>query len=331
MVRKVMVRVRELWLFVIMLVTAQCICVADVAVDDGEAPIKPNPRYLALLMGSTPFTFNKSVDNIEKMLEAGPNATFSKMTHDEIAAFSKCLCVVLDSKTVVEAACAVKDIEAVADKLHGGSRLSFAARLAVLIAASKDAKSQAVATALLKRVAKIKTSALADIAAHADKIDRSAELVDAYCMGLGLSEAPEDVYDFLFGCSFLGWRNDSGDSKQRGAVEQKTIKSAECGIDVMLAVDGVVTAKTLGKAKAAVQALDKAVKAKIALQVSPTGSSKPFPEESAEARAGCYEAYVKLIEYVQKKSDLPAIDTVLKAKGTEVKRMSEGVRKKVSR
>ena len=99
------------------------------------------------------------------------------------------------------------------------------------------------------------------------------------------------------------------------------------GIAILLAIDGIRSATTAGKSKAAVAVLDKAVKARMALMLSPNGSSKPTPEGLADAKAQCYNAYAELVEYAKGKTDLLAVKTILEAKSAEVKRMAENARK----
>ena len=322
---------------------ARSVPAADAAAEVGPQ-VKPDARYLALLglMHSSSKSIAKNTSWMAECLENGPYGSnwrtiHEKTTHEDLVAFSKDMAAILSSKTVADAAPAIKGVETMADQLHKDCAYSpDAAKLAMLLAASKAAESPTVASALSKRAAKLRVRALADVAKRKcdfdGKIEQSYALVDACIMGLGLSEVPEDaVYLLADSCSIVEWRDGNVVQVTNQAKEKKCMKLAETGIDVVLAVDGVVSAKESAKAKAAVAVLDKAVKTRIKAVVSPCGASKPSPEESAEMSANCYDAYAMLLEYAKGKSGLPPVTAILDAKSAEVKRMAEKARAKASR
>lgn len=340
--------IRKLIALIALIAESQCVFAADVVADGGAAPVKLDARYLALVgvVHSGSASLAKNIDYIEKSLKSGPygakwrcghpdrESGHWKITQNDLEAFSKNLAVVLASKTVADAADALKNIDAFVDKLHDRCHYVSApvSKMSVLIAASKDAATSAVANALLKRADKIRPQILAQIPKSdgdwLDKMEDVHYVVDAYMMGLGLTDVSEDVFYWLIDSICLNWHDDDLQNKQVNASKvSKSFKLAESGIAILLAIDGIRSATTAGKSKAAVAVLDKAVKARMALMLSPNGSSKPTPEGLADAKAQCYNAYAELVEYAKGKTDLLAVKTILEAKSAEVKRMAENARK----
>ena len=332
----------KLSLLTVFIAMAQCVFAADVAVGGEATSVKPDARYLALL-GLThcnTASLDKNIDFIKKGLESGPygdkwrcgqpEAGHGEMTQADIETFSKDLAVVLSSKTVADAAGAVKSIEAFADRLHGGCYYTMAStsKMAVLIAASKDAVSPAVANALLKRAGKMIPQVLAQIPkSNGDdlaKMEDAHNVVDAYMLGLGLTDISEDVLYWLIDSICPNWPGDDLQDKQVNAAKvNKSLKLAENGTSILLAIDNIRSARAAGKAKAAVAALDKAVKARIALMIAQNGSSKPTPDALAEAKSHCHKAYADLIEYAMGKNDHPTVKAILAAKHAEAKAIAE--------
>ena len=340
--------IRKLIALIALIAEAQCVFAADVVADGGAAPVKLDARYLALVgvVHSGSASLAKNIDYIEKSLKSGPygakwrcghpdrESGHWKITQNDLEAFSMNLAVVLASKTVADAADALKNIDAFVDKLHDRCRYVSApvSKMSVLIAASKDAATSAVANALLKRADKMRPQILAQIPKsngdYLDKMEDVHYVVDAYMMGLGLTDISEDVFYWLIDSICLNWHDDDLQNKQVNASKvSKSFKLAESGIAILLAIDGIRSATTAGKSKAAVAVLDKAVKSRMALMLSPNGSSKPTPEGLADAKAQCCNAYAELLEYARGKNDLPAVKTMLEAKTAEVKRMAENARK----
>ena len=332
----------------VFMVMVQCVFAADVAVDGGATSVKPDARYLALL-GLThcnAVSLDKNIDFIKKGLDSGPygdkwrcghpEAGHGKMTQADIETFSKDLTVVLSSKTVADAAGALKNIESFADRLHGGCYYTMAStsKMAVLIAASKDAASPAVASALLKRAGKMGPQIRAQIRKsngdYLTKMEDAHNVVDAYMLGLGLTDISEDVLYWLIDSICPNWPGDDLQDKQVNAAKvNKSLKLAENGTSILLAIDNIRSAKAAGKAKAAVAALDKAVKARIALMSTRNGPSTPTPDSLAEAKSHCYTAYADLVEYAMGKNDNPAAKSILAAKHAELKAIAEKASAKV--
>lgn len=326
---------------------AQCVFAADVAEEGGAASVKPDARYLVLLgmTHSTSATLAENIDFVKKGLESGPygdkwrsgppDTGHEKITQKDIEAVSKDLSVVLSSKTVADAAGALKNIEAFVDKLHVGCHYTMAStsKMAVLIAASKDAASPSVSSALLKRADKMRPLILAQIhksnGDYLTKMEDAHNVVEAYMIGLGLTGFSEEALYWLMDSICLNWPGDDLQNKQVNAAKaNKSFKLAENGINILLAVDNIRSAKTAGKARTAVAALDKAVKARMALMLSPNGSSRPTPDALAEAKLRCHNAYVELVEYAMEKNDQPAVKPILAAKHAEVKAVLEKSRVK---
>ena len=338
--------IRKLIALIALIAEAQCVFATDVVADGGAAPVKLDARYLALVgvMHSGSASLAKNIDFIEKSLKSGPygakwrgghpESGHGKITQNDLEAFSKNLAVVLASKTVADAADALKNIDAFVDKLHDRCHYVSApvSKMSVLIAASKDAAASTVANALMKRADKIRPQILAQI--HKSDGDYLAKMedvhfvVDAYMMGLGLTDVSQDVLYWLIDSICLDWPDDDMQNKQVNASKvSKSFKLAESGIAILLAIDGIRSATTTGKANASVAVLDKAVKSRMALMLSRNGSSKPAPERLEDAKAQCCNAYAELLEYARGKNDLPAVKTMLEAKSAKVKRMAENARK----
>ena len=146
-------------------------------------------------------------------------------------------------------------------------------------------------------------------------------------MGLGLTDVSKDVYFWIIASHSVSY---SYGKATATSMVSKSFNLAESGIAILLAIDGIRSVTTAGKAKAAVAVLDKAVKARKALVLSPIGS-KPTPEALADAKAKFCNAYAELVEYANGKTDLPAVKTILEAKSAEVKRMAENISNKVLR
>ena len=332
----------------VFIVMAQCVFAADVAVGGEATSAKPDAHYLALsgIMHCSSATLAANIDFIKKGLESGPygdkwvcghpETGHRKITQGDIETFSKDLAVVLSSKTIADAAGALKNVEAFVDRVHGGCSYTMAptSKMAVLIAASKDAASPAVASALLKRAGKMGPQILAQIPKsngdYLTKMEDAHYVVDAYMLGLGLTDISEDVLYWLIDSICLNWLGDDLQNKQVNAAKvNKSLKLAENGISVLLAVDNVRSARTASKAKTALVALDKAVKARIALMSTRNGPSTPTPDSLAEAKMHCYTAYADLVEYAMGKNDNPAAKSILAAKHAELKAIAEKASAKV--
>ena len=310
-----------------------------------EPKAKSDPRYLALLglMHATPQDFQKSIDFIKGNLGEPYGLSWwdvhrTAITQDDIDAFSENVATVLASKTTAKAAAALKDIEALSDKVHKDCQKDNASdswKLALLLALSKDVESVSVASAFLKRAEKKRIQALSDIdkckdtfgwdSVYEAKSCRAMAFVNAYIVGLGLSDMPE-LSLLLDTQSYL-----SGEDNVKSSGKQ-CITLANASINIILAVDEIVSLKSANKAKAVLTALDRAVKSKISAQLPRSRSSRSdSAEELAILTADCYEEYVALLEYVKEKSDIPAVKAVVDAKAEEAKRTAEKARAKASR
>ena len=329
---------------IVLAAAVQCVSAADVAVGK-KLQAKTNARYLAQMGISHAFakSIGKNIDWIADNIEHGPYGSawwtsHKNLTQDDIDAVLKDVAAVLAGKTTADVSPALKGIESFAGKLHKDCEMLVAesAKLAVFLAASKDAESPVVASALLKRADKIRAKGLADLAnAKCDleaKYTVSYYLVDACLRGLGLWEVPKDADYWLFETiSIQNWRDSAvgqanGNAKEITDKGKACIKLADAGMNVAFAVDGVVSAKTSAKAKAAVANLDKAIRTRIKILSSPYGSSRPSANEIFEVSAFCHDAYAMLLEYANGKTDVPAVKSVLSEKSAEAKRNAEKCR-----
>ena len=307
---------------------------------------KPDARYLALVgvLHSESATLDKNIATIKKNLSRGPYGSkwrsgdqetgHGKITQEDLETFAKNLAEVLECKNPAHAAGALKDIEAFADKLHDGCRstMSAAAKIAVLIAAAKEAENPTVAAVLLKRADKIKVQALAQISKSkgddSDKVDDAHSVVEAYRMGLGLADISDDAFFWLVDSVCLGWPDEDPQDKQvKIAKANKSCKLAESGIDVLTAVDKLRSAETASKAKAALVSLDKAAGGRKMKMLSPNGSSKPTPEMLEKAKSQYYYACAGLVDYANRKIGVQAVNALLEAKASEARRMAERAEK----
>ena len=307
---------------------------------------KPDARYLALVgvLHSESATLDKNIATIKKNLSRGPYGSkwrsgdqetgHGKITQEDLETFAKNLAEVLECKNPAHAAGALKDIEAFADKLHDGCRstMSAAAKIAVLIAAAKEAENPTVAAVLLKRADKIKVQALAQISKSkgddSDKVDDAHSVVEAYRMGLGLADISDDAFFWLVDSVCLGWPDEDPQDKQvKIAKANKSCKLAESGIDVLTAVDKLRSAETASKAKAALVSLDKAAGGRKMKMLSPNGSSKPTPEMLEKAKSQYYYACAGLVDYANRKIGVQAVNALLEAKAAEARRMAERAEK----
>lgn len=307
---------------------------------------KPDARYLALvgIMHSESATLDKNIATIKKNLGRGPYGTkwkcedqetgHGKITQEDLEAFAANVAAVLECKNPAHAAGPLKDIEAFADKLHDGCRstMSAAAKIAVLIAAAKEAENPTVAAVLLKRADKIKVQALAQIPKSkgddSDKVDDAHSVVEAYRMGLGLADISDDAFFWLVDSVCLGWPDEDPQDKQvKIAKANKSCRLAESGVEVLMAVDKLRSAETASKAKAALVSLDKAAGGRKMKILSPNGSSRPTPEMQAKAKSQFYFAYAGLVDYANRKTDVQAVNALLEAKAAEARRMAERAEK----
>jgi len=307
---------------------------------------KPDARYLALVgvLHSESATLDKNIATIKKNLSRGPYGSkwrsgdqdtgHGKITQEDLETFAKNLAEVLECKNPAHAAGALKDIEAFADKLHDGCRSTMpaTAKIAVLLAASKDAADPAVAAALLKRADKIKVQALAQISKSkgddSDKTDDAHSVIEAYRTGLGLTDISEDGIVWLVDSVCQSWPDEDPQDKQvKIAKANKSCKLAESGIDVLTAVDKLRAADSASKAKAALVSLDKAAGGRKMKILSPNGSSRPTPEMQAKAKSQFYYACAGLVDYANRKIGVQAVNALLEAKAAEARRMAERAEK----
>jgi len=333
------------WMAALFLVSAllpRLSAAADETPPQGGEAAKPDARYLALLgfVHSTSERMQGDLDSIKKGLECGEygkgwGTMHKEVTQSDIDAFGKDVAAVLCSKTPAEAAPSLKAIESLADRLHkacAADASSSVWKIATLLALSKDAKSPAVASSLLKRADKIKTQAFMAIdkdngkgswsTVYEAKCCRSVMLLQAYRMGLGLWDMPKS--DFLMETEVFTWPGDDfTQPKVESAKCKKSLKLAESAINTVLAADGVLSAQNPGKGKVALAALDKAVKASVSVVLSPNGPSKPTPEASAQVDAACSEDYAVLLEYLKGKSTVPTIQRELEANAARVRKSAE--------
>ena len=120
----------------------------------------------------------------------------------------------------------------------------------------------------------------------------------------------------------------SGEDNVKSTGKQ-CITLANASINIILAVDEIVSLKSANKAKAVLTALDRMVKSKISALLSRSGSSRSVSaEEKAALTADCYEEYAALLEYVKEKADIPAVKTAVHAKAEEAKRAAKKDREK---
>lgn len=325
---------------------ACCAFAADVAAADAAPSAKPDARYLALVgvMHSESATLDKNIATIKKNLARGPYGTkwkcenqetgHGKITQEDLETFAANLAAVIECKNPAHAAAPLKDIEAFADKLHDGCRstMSAGAKIAVLLAASKDAADPAVAAALLKRADKIKVQTLAQISKSkgddSDKMDDAHSVIEAYRMGLGLADISDDGIVWLVDSVCQSWPDEVPQDKQVNiAKANKSLKLAESGIEVLVAVDKLRSAGNASKAKAALVFLDKAAGGRKMKILSPNGSSRPTPEIQAKAKSQYYYAYAGLVDYANRKIDVQAVNALLEAKAAEARRMAERAEK----